>query len=244
MRASAPFLADDLKWVDALLFGAEEVITMRSAHAAQMTHSVALRHDVDNRFDPCVDLAEWEAARGYHATYFILHDSPYWDSPELRPGLERIAELGHEIALHTNAVAVALQTGRCPHEIVAGALDRLRYWGHDVVGLVAHGDPLCYRAGFVNDETFVECARPGWGAPDRTLRHEGVEITLEPRPLASFGLQYDANRVSRADYLSDSGGRWSQPFDEAADRFAYEGGPLHILMHPCWWVEAFAKVAA
>jgi len=244
VRASSPFLADDLAEFDALLSRASEVVTMHHVNEWQRRDTIALRHDVDNRFDPCVDLAEWEAERGYHATYFILHDSPYWNSPELRPGLERIAELGHEIALHTNALSVALQTGRCPHEIVAGALDRLRYWGHDVTGVVAHGDPLCYAAKFVNDETFEECARPDWGAPDRNPHLVGVAVTLVLHPLAASGLEYVANGGPRGDYLSDSGGRWSQPFEETASRFPLEWGSLHILLHPCWWVEAFAKVPA
>jgi hypothetical protein len=239
---SAPFTAEDLRELDErLLSKAEYVVPMREA-VVPYQGLLGLRHDVDNTFQPCVELAEWEAERGYHATYYILHDSPYWNTPELRPGLERIADLGHEIGLHTNAIAVALQTGRCPHEIVAGALDRLRYWGHEVGGVVAHGDPLCYQARFVNDETFEECARPDWGNPGRTLHHDGVTITLEPRPLASFGLYYDANRLSRSLYLSDSGGTWSEPFEDVCDRFPDAPAGLHVLQHPCWWTQAFVGV--
>lgn len=241
MRPHAPFDADDLRCLDDLLGKADAVVPMRDIHAGVGPGCIGLRHDVDNVFAPCVDLAEWEAARGYRATYFVLHDTPYWGSAELRPGLERIAELGHEIGLHTNAITTALQTGRCPHETVAGALDRLRYWGHDVVGVVAHGDPLCYQAGFVNDETFVECARVEYGAPDRTLEYDGRTVTLDPRPLASFGLEYDANRLPRSLYLSDSGGRWSLPFDEASG-WEPADGQLHVLVHPCWWTQAFVGV--
>jgi hypothetical protein len=242
LRPHAPFDAGDLRDLDDLLAKADAVVSMREINEGAGRGCIGLRHDVDNVFTPCVELAEWEAERGYQATYFILHDTTYWNSPELRPGLERIAELGHEIALHTNAITTALTTGRCPHETVAGALDRLRYWGHDVVGVVAHGDPLCYKAGFVNDESFVECARPEMGAPNRTL-HDVYSLTLEPRPLASFGLEYDANRLSRSLYLSDSGGRWSLPFDEAS-AWDPADGQLHILVHPCWWTQAFVGVMA
>lgn len=251
MNVSAPFTDADLFDLDERLFSrADRVVCLAQAAAdpwgegANDRGSIALRHDVDNTFAGCVALAEWEAERGYCSTWFVLHDEPYWNLPEFRTGLERIAELGHEIGLHTNAVTVALLTGRDPHEIVAGALDRLRWWGHEVIGVVAHGDNLCYRAGFVNDETFLECARPDWGAPDRTLRHNGVEVALDPRPLSSFGLEYDANRLSRAMYLSDSGGQWSEPFDTAVDTFELGGGPLHVLQHPCWWTNAFVGVAA
>jgi hypothetical protein len=111
--------------------------------------------------------------------------------------------------------------------------------------VAAHGDHACYdgngRARFVNDEMFVECARPEMGDPDRAVA--GVQI--RPRPLADYGLEYDAYRVgNRALYLSDSGGAWSEPFDEMCDRFPSPFGQLHVLLHNCWWVDAFQPVEA
>jgi hypothetical protein len=47
--------------------------------------------------------------------------------------------------------------------------------------------------------------------------------------------------LSRGTYLSDSGGRWSQPFEQIA---AERVGQLHMLVHPDWWGEAFAPVEA
>jgi hypothetical protein len=65
-------------------------------------------------------------------------------------------------------------------------------------------------------------------------------LKLRPASLADFGLEYDANWLGRAMYLSDSGGRWCDPgFDKIAAGFPYEG-QLHILVHPDWWVQAFA----
>jgi hypothetical protein len=56
-------------------------------------------------------------------------------------------------------------------------------------------------------------------------------------------LDFDANWLPRGDYLSDSGGRWSQPFSEVAAAWPARG-QLHMLVHPCWWTEAFERVAA
>lgn len=242
MRQKGPFQYDDLIDLDErLLAHAEWVRPMRTV--GRLDDVVGLRHDVDNTFEACVDLAKWEADRQYYATYFILHDSPYWYDRDLREGLDIIASHGHEIGLHVNAVAVALEQGGDPHTIVGAALDRLRGWGHDVVGVAGHGDPLCYAYEFVNDEIFEECRRPEMGDATRTL-HGRHTVTIEPRPLADFGLEYDSYRVgTRALYLSDSGGAWNAPgFDVIADRFPSAAGQLHVLMHPCWWVEAFAGV--
>jgi hypothetical protein len=243
VRANAPFSHGDLRDLErTLLCHADAVVAMRDIHAgARSPDVIGMRHDVDNSFYPSVELARWEAERGYRSTYFILHDSPYWDEPGLQAGLDEIAELGHEIGIHTNAIAVSLRTGLDPHMILDGAITRLRSWGHPVTGVVGHGDPLCYQARFVNDEQFLECARPEMGSPTRTLRHDRVTLKLNPRSIREFGLEYESLRCApRAMYLSDSGGRWNEPFDELADRFPAEG-QLHILMHPDWWHQAFVR---
>lgn len=242
MRLVAPFLAEDLRELDErLLSRADEVVAMREIHAGERDPLViGLRHDVDNTFEPCLQLARWEAERGYRATYFVLHDSPYWEDPGLESGLSEIASHGHEVGLHANALAVALETGRDPAEILLSALDRLRGWGHRVNGVVAHGDALCYEANFVNDELFEECVRPEYGAHDRVLQVNGRQVRIRPVPLAEFGLEYESLRLGRALYLSDSGGKWNEPFHTMADRFPSVLGQLHVLQHPCWWTQAFA----
>lgn len=241
VRAQEPFLADDLAALDGLLLSrADAVVPMCDIAAGNSDpRTIGLRHDVDNVFQPALEMARWEAERGYRSTYFILHDSPYWDDPGLQAGLEEMVELGHEVGIHTNAIAVALRTGRDPVLVLAGAVERLRAWGHPCRGVVGHGDSLCYAAGFVNDELFSECARPEMGAPDRTLVFGDVRLPLAPVPLSTFGFEYESYRCGpRAAYLSDSGGRWNVPFADAAAGFPY-GGQLHMLIHADWWGEAF-----
>lgn len=245
MRHEAPFQWEDLTELDErLLSQADEVVSMREIHAGAFECAIGLRHDVDNTLDACLELARWEEERGYSSTYFILHDSPYWDAPELPSVLEEIASRGHEIGIHTNALVVALETGRDADEVLDSALERLRSWGHRVTGVVAHGDrEVCYDAEgrllFVNDEHFLECARPECGAPDRTID----TLTLRPRPLAYFGLEYESYRCGRrALELSDSGGHWHRSFDSVCAEFRLRPGQLHVLQHPCWWTEAFSWI--
>ena len=240
MRHEAPFVAADLDDLDRLFSSADQVVTMRSVWDGDRGPSViALRHDVDDNhgsLDTALELARWEHDRGYRSTFFLLHGSHYWDG--VGEAAMEMVGLGHEVGLHVNAVAEALRQRRHdPHAILVEALDVLR-GVVDVVGVVAHGDSLCRGLGgevrFCNDEVFAECSRPDLGAADRSV--DGVAI--RPRPLSDYGLLYDANWLPRSMYLSDSGGRWSQPFETVVEGWPF-AGQLHMLIHPDWWSQAF-----
>ena len=207
---------------------------------------IGLRHDVDDNagsFQTALRMAEWEFEHGYSSTYFLLHSAYYWDEALAMAGW--FEELGHEVGIHVNAIAEALRTRKPPHEILARALHDLRNAGVRVVGSVAHGDPLCHKAHFVNDEMFRECQRPMVGASDRLIELDGVICPLEPLSLSVYGLEYDANWLPRGDYISDSGGHWNpreDSFTRACDHWS-EAGQLHMLIHPDWWGEAFVREA-
>ena len=235
MRTHAPFRADDLVALDGLLEQATAVVTMAEIHAGVTDpRIIGLRHDVDNVIEPAVEMAAWEAERGYRSTYFVLHTAPYWrDKDLLYRSLEAIVDHGHEIGIHNNALAESVRTGRDPRSILVEAIVELHMLGHTVKGTVAHGDNDCYGADgkvrFVNDELFTDCVRPELGNLDG----------LKREPLASFDLDYDANWLERGAYLSDSSGRWSAPgFDLVEQEFPFPG-QLHMLVHPDWWQEAF-----
>jgi hypothetical protein len=118
---------------------------------------IALRHDVDNAISPAVAMAQWEAERGYRSTYFILHTAPYWqDKDTLQAALEVIADCGHEIGFHINAITEAITTGRDPLEIAAEAVGELRGYGTRYTVSSPTATKLCYQYGFVNDELFIE----------------------------------------------------------------------------------------
>jgi hypothetical protein len=240
-----PFMPADLLALEALLDRAPWVASMEEIFDGEpWPQAIGMRHDCDNVIHPAVKLAAWEDERGYYSTYYILHTSPYWqDKYLLRTSLETIAGCGHEIGIHNDAITVALQTGRDPADILFEATEELRSYGHDIRSTVAHGNQLCHVANYVNDEMFQGCSRPSYGDADRTLEHQGHRIPITPVALSEFGLDFDANWLPRGDYLSDSGGAWSQPFDEVAAAWPARG-QLHILQHPDWWSDAFVKVAA
>lgn len=231
---------DDLAEFEALLSQADDVVAMEDVFGGAVAPGIiGLRHDVDDNpgsFLAAQQMARWEQERGFRSTYYILHGASYWLDPvELEEGLAVLAECGHEIAIHVNAIAESITTGLPPDAILMWALHKLRSLGHSVSGAVAHGDSRCHEYHFVNDEMFTECARPSYGAPDRLVGGPHPR-KLEPRPLSDFGLEYEANQISRRTYISDSGHEWN--IRPAALNFP-ECGPLHILQHPDWWTDVF-----
>lgn len=268
MRARAPFQPDDLAEMDGSLFAqATAVIAMEDMHDGNKDpNTIALRHDVDagHALATAVRIAEWEAERGYRASYYILHTSPYWQAPGFREALEQIANHGHEIGIHANALAEALRTGRDPDLILEEAIATLRSFGHEVRGVAGHGDPFCNRdrapgeITFANDEQFLECPRPKEGAPDRTITRGNISLTLRPRSLADFGLDYEAlwSAHPHPFRISDSGGKWLNPgweetvelWQRQRELFPTQTKPdasvrqLHFLWHSDWWAEAFSPV--
>lgn len=263
MRERAPFLADDLEELDErLLSRASSAIAMQEVAAGNKNpDAIALRHDLDagHALATAVKMAEWEAARGFRATYFILHTSPYWLAAGFRESLEQIAIYGHEIGIHADCLAEALKTERDPDLILDEALATLRSYGFQVRGVAGHGNPLCNRdravgeITFANDEQFVECARPQEGEPDRLITRGNIQLKLRPRPLADFGLDYEALHCALPlpFRISDSGGRWLNPgWEETVEKFQDWLGTnnpdrrqLHFLWHPDWWGRSFVSEA-
>lgn len=241
----AAFGRADLEWLDENLYHlADRVVPMRDIYKGDIgSRVIGLRHDVDDNpgsLETALRMAEWEFEHGYSSTYYLLHGAHYWGDHMLIEA-ERLEELGHEVGIHVNAIAEALRRGRSPAHILRDAIAELRT-AVRVVGCVAHGDPLCHVAHFVNDEMFSESPRADWGEPDRILRVNGSSVVLKPCSRAEFGLEYDASWLRRGNYLSDSGGKWSQPLADVVSAFGT--GQLHVLVHPDWWAKAFVEVAA
>lgn len=245
MRRSHPFLPEDLESLDATFKLAKAVVPMREiAEGNDDPLVIGLRHDVDDNgdsFGTALKLAEWEAGRGYRSTYYLLHSAQYWNpgGRQFVSTIQRMLTLGHEVGIHVNALAQAIRTGRDPHELLAEALAELRAAGADVVGSAGHGDELCRKFNFVNDEIFSECPRPGYGGRGREIGPAGEGLRLEVKPRATYGLVYDSIWLPRRFYASDSGGTWNKPWGEVEAEALSDEGQLHILLHPDWWGQAF-----
>ena len=246
------FAAEGFHTLLSIVEQAAEVVQVRDAAGQRDRWSRAfpgltLRHDLDHDIENAVRMAEWEARHGLRSTYFPLHTDWYYRAPGrnsglsalLRSALDRIASLGHDIGLHNNAITVALLTGEDPAAVLFRELEELRNAGFDIRGTVAHGDPLCHQAGYVNSEVFSEFPRPKLGAPDRVVTPpdgvHGSPTRLSPVPMAELGLEFEAGFIGHRLYLSDTGGRWSLEPHGLRRRFEEEGGLLQILRHPVWW---------
>lgn len=238
MRPGSPFRGRDLNELEKMYARAGRVVAMQEIFDGDTDPAtIGLRHDIDNTLEPALQFARWEHKRGHRATYFLLHTAAYWAAGDLEDAVHELASLGHEIGIHNNAIAAHITTGRDPHEILAEATDQLRSYGVTVRGTVAHGDRMCRERNFINDEIFEECVRFGdelWlgGGP-----HRIGAIPVERKPLAYHGLDYDSNWLHRPYYASDSGGVWQGDTDRVPGHDFT--GQLHLLIHPCWWKDAF-----
>lgn len=225
---------EDLAKLDKFLSSAKAVVPLRDvARGYDRLGTVAMRHDVDHNLEHAVKFAEWEAERGYRATYFVLHTAWYYeDKDALYEGLERLDDLGHEVGLHSNATALAA-AGLPPRErwrnpakrlsqavedgmaeILDEELGLLRDAGFEVVGVAAHGDIRCYEFGVCN------------------------ELRLTKLTLERFGLEYDADELARGGTsISDNHGTMHGSLLNAKpDRQTF------ALLHPCHWEMPASKL--
>jgi hypothetical protein len=216
--------------------------------------TIGLRHDVDDRLDSALRLAELEHARGVRATYFILHTAGYYGTvragraehdESLIPSLLRLQELGHEVGWHNDLVTLQLVYGLDPVEYLREELAWLRGHGIDVVGAAAHGSIHCHRLGFHNNEFFLDWPRPSPGSDPSRARIvvSGQDRELRRARLADFGLAYEAYHLDVDHYWSDAtfdarGRRWHPEFlDIGSLRL---GERVIALVHPCHWDPSLA----
>ena len=201
---------------------------------------VGLRHDVDDRLDSALRMAELEHRRGVRATYFVLHTASYYRSPGLLDALRRLQELGHEVGWHNDLVTLQLVYGLDPVEYLDGELRRLRENGIDVVGTAAHGSIHCHRLGYHNNEFFLDWPEAVSGG--RTSRARiavgGGDVELRRGRLADFGLEYEAYHLGEDRYFSDArfderGRRWHPELLDV--RSLRPGERVVVLVHPCHW---------
>jgi hypothetical protein len=201
---------------------------------------VGLRHDIDDRLESALVLAELEHQRGLRATYFVLHTARYYNSPRLLPALQRLQELGHEVGFHNDLVTLQVVDGLDPRDYLGTELQRLREAGIDVTGVAAHGSYWGHRLGYRNEYFFreLETEQPGFPA---TTRVGSVE--LEKGTLAEFGLAYDASQLQLQQYWTDSwvdpsGRRWHPELAELDE--LGPGDRAVVLVHPCHWDSSLA----
>jgi hypothetical protein len=218
-----------------------DVVPLRefAAASARERAVVGLRHDVDDRLESALRLAELEHDRGLRATYFVLHTASYYGRDDLITNLLRLQELGHEIGWHNDLVTLQRVERADVRRYLASELSRLRAAGIAVTGTAAHGSEWCHRLGFHNNYAFT-----GWDEPVPGFPATDVPDKLSP---ADFGLEYEAYHLDNELYFSDSS------FDATANRWhpdlldvgaVLAGDKAIVPIHPCHWdASAGAKAA-
>jgi len=158
------------------------------ADAAPAQRHLILRHDIDYSLDAALPMAEMEAELGFHAAYFVLVRSAFYNpaAPDGARVLARLAALGHEIGLHFDAAL---------YENDGGALDAA---AARECALLEHmtGTPVAT----------ISFHRPAPALLGRSGALGGRRHAYEPRFFTEMG------------YCSDSGGAWHRgaPLDHPA----------------------------
>lgn len=213
---------------------------------------VLIRHDVDHDHITALKMAKWEYDRNIRSTYCLLHTAWYYGeldrdhyvhTLDLVDCARALSELGHEINLHNNLVALALIMGLDPVETLKRELAFFRSLGIDIKGTSTHGDKLCRELNFRNWELFKECCDDRFGGP-RTITWLGPngknEVHLGKISMFDFDLEYEGYDVARDVYHTDSGGnlrtRYRTPGRRPFGRLDSDKGEVvGILTHPVWW---------
>ncbi|MDQ3817051.1 MAG: hypothetical protein M3362_05100 [Acidobacteriota bacterium] len=191
--------------------------------------NVYLRHDVDDRIDCAVQMAELEAELGVASTYFMLDTADYFYRSFDK--MRYIQSLGHEVGWHNNAITRVLKSNAdmdsdltpkirsCVEEVVGVMTAN----GLNLKGTASHGDPVCYVFNYTN-----------YGIWDCFKKKDNLPYTQ--LKLEDFGLQYEAYKFNFGWYLSDSGGKWNaEPFEYIHKWNEAKNKPIQILVHSQWW---------
>jgi hypothetical protein len=171
-------------------------------------HSVLWRHDLDASMHRAVRLAELENAEGVVATYFLFPRCLYYNilNPLTHKLVERIIELGHDIALHFDVTHYSPGLSR---EALADAIAKER----DLLATEFGVQPVA-----VSFHLYGILAEP----------------IPEDDQICGLINTYSHTLKTTFDYISDSNGVWL--YRRLADVLkAAEYPRLQVLTHPEWW---------
>ena len=222
----------DLQYSDLLVLLKESGIPQRMIVDDHSEKCWVIRHDIDNHIENAYRMAVLENAFGVCSTYYFLNydsgideDENYFYKPLSAKLYQEMADLGHDIGWHNNAITEWIKDDKaCMEDIIRKPLEHLRSLGLDVKSSASHGDRWCRKYGYVNYEVWEEF---------ECKNHLG----MERYKMGDFGLDMEAYLMKRSHYLSDSGGRWNveDAMGYVRDWIEKGEGNLQILIHSQWW---------
>jgi UDP-GlcNAc3NAcA epimerase len=168
-----------------------------------------MRHDIDMSLEAALRMAHLEGELGVQSTYFFLVRTDHYNvfSQDGSDAVSRILDQGHNLGLHFDCASYAADL---PSKDLAQACKREASMLEDWFG-----KPVSI-VSYHRPDVRVLTGDPAFSAP---LPHTYMDLFR-----------------SRIRYISDSGGRWGHGSPTASREFR-RGLPLHILVHPIWWLE-------
>lgn len=183
---------------------------------------VLLRHDVDVRLQPALEMLEIEVESGVRSTWFMRTRAQGYsvDQPEFRRWRSQVLAAGSEIALHEEVSHVAAG----PDELVAGITQERRRLedalGSAVLGISTHMPK--------HSRTAVTEALAKWAG----FAYEASSVRFNPPGIAYFS---DANRIWK--YRGEERPKSNLcPCRTNAVR-------MYLAIHPIWWSDLDQSVA-
>ena len=186
----------DSKWEPATLYNYSQIKSNQNI--------IAIRHDVDDDIGKARKMALLEHEMAIYSSYFLLTTHPYYE--EGRYHANYIYQLGHEVGLHLDLAMVSAVGKLNAHQYIMDNLIDLGKMGLEVKGVSAHGSDLARQMKFKGWEYFYDYAEREYSIRFEDDKEEHTVLTMGVHPLAEYGLTYDAIKLDKPNYISDSHG--------------------------------------
>jgi len=186
------------------MFSYEDYMSMVD-FGIQNDNQIFLRHDVDISLDKALKLAEIESKKNYHATYFILLTSPFYNAltHENLQKIRMIKELGHWVGLH--------------YDLSIKDMSNMEY----CMDIMMQLGLLIQYTNIGTEGTAVTFHKPVMGK----------DADIELVNLLNKEEIYCPNYDMRYKYISDSAQNWREDPYQVMSSEKY----VHINTHPIWY---------
>lgn len=204
---------------------------------------IGLRHDIDDNMPVARNMAYLECQLGVNSTYFLLTSHPYYKNGKLFANF--FHQLRHEVGIHYDILTIVTQLNYNVHKHLIAVLAQLAKMGIKVWGVSAHGSAMASKNNFKGWEYFYDYTEED--KPIVLMNQETGDkktLVMGIHPLAEYGLLYDAIKLDKVNYISDSHGvlrinrdlKKTPNTEEDLINFIENGeGKTMMLFHPQYW---------